>query len=446
MRRRWGKVLAAHSLTTLAFGSLLGGAVANCGGGNAGKASEAPSTLGDAASAGPVDARSVVANSEDSAAGTIPPAATTVTAEAGGSPDAPNPPAHVVGTCSSLPAVGTWEQVTPPQVLQQLPGPGTCTYGTISFVLDPSSSGTLYLGTCNMGVWKTSDCGATWTHINSGRNGAAIDGGRQWTFVIDPTDPKIMYVDTGYGSASNGVYKSIDGGVDWDLVWPPADPNLANIVDYNFVHQIRMDPTDHQHLLISFHAGCKAPYTQNCIAESHDAAATWTMLNGDPSWKGTDDQTVWFLDTSNHWLWGSQTNGLWSTVDSGKTWKLINANWAGHNGAQEYRSHDGSFYLAGQPGLLRSPDGVTWSLVVTDVMVGVTGDGTTMYASRGYTWTPPLTTPYEPFRSSPESDGQHWTQMTTPMMTDAGTMAYDKDHHILYSSNGYAGFWRIVTQ
>jgi len=67
------------------------------------------------------------------------------------------------GACDSLAAVGTWEKINPPVDFATGNGP----YGTNAFVVDPEHTGTVYLGTSGLGIWKTTDCGATWTHINT---------------------------------------------------------------------------------------------------------------------------------------------------------------------------------------------------------------------------------------------------------------------------------------
>jgi hypothetical protein len=96
-------------------------------------------------------------------------------------------------------------------------------------------------------------------------------------------------------------------------------------------------------------------------------------------------------------------------------------------------------------GILRSPDGVAWTLVPSsgDTMLGLTGNAATLFASRGFPWDP-STTLYEPFWTSPESDGQRWTKIVSPMLSNGGTLAYDTAHHLLYSSNLGAGVWRVV--
>lgn len=111
-----------------------------------------------------------------------------------------------------------------------------------------------------------------------------------------------------------------------------------------------------------------------------------------------------------------------------------------------YRSKTGVFYLPVLNGILRSPDGITWDIVPNSgsIMNGLTGDGTRMWASRGFPWDP-STNLYLPFWSSPESDGLTWTQMDSPQLSNGGELKYDTDHHLLYSSNLGAGFWRVVT-
>ena len=43
-------------------------------------------------------------------------------------------------------------------------------------------------------------------------------------------------------------------------------------------------------------------------------------------------------------------------------------------------------------------------------------------------------------------DGLTWTQMDSPMLSNGGQLAWDPDHHLLYSSNGGEGMWRVVVQ
>jgi hypothetical protein len=104
--------------------------------------------------------------------------------------------------------------------------------------------------------------------------------------------------------------------------------------------------------------------------------------------------------------------------------------------------------MSGATGILRSTDnGATWAIMNNSgtQMEGVVGDGTTLWASSGYPYNagqwPPA---YEPFLTAPETAAGAWTALTTPMLLNGGALAYDSDHHILYSSDLYAGFYRAV--
>jgi hypothetical protein len=130
-----------------------------------------------------------------------------------------------VATCSS--AVGTWQNITPPDLdmanwcsvdfstcnVGTNPSGKVGTYGTTDFLIDPTSSGTVYLGTSQLGIWKTADCGVNWVHINTGNNGtdvnggnvagSLLDGGRQWTMLMDPMNSQVLYATAGYGAGGD---------------------------------------------------------------------------------------------------------------------------------------------------------------------------------------------------------------------------------------------------
>ncbi|HEV8244784.1 MAG TPA: hypothetical protein VGP93_03415, partial [Polyangiaceae bacterium] len=246
--------------------------------------------------------------------------------------------------------------------------------------LDPSTDGTLFLGTCNMGVWKTTDCGSSWNRINTGTNGDVIDQGAQTTMVVDPIDNKVIYTNSFYGQ--NGAFKSSDGGVNWQQFWPPADPELSNVVEYNFVSFVVMDPWDHDHLLVAFHASCAAPHSAACIGETKDGGESWHFIDGDPSWKGGEGQAVYFLDNSQTLLFGSESNGLWRTTNGGEAWQAIVGSQVSHGLGQLHRASNGTFYVGVADGIQRSADGSEWALIPNSghgiPTAGLTGDGTNL--------------------------------------------------------------------
>jgi hypothetical protein len=337
--------------------------------------------------------------------------------------------------------VGVWEDISVPGV--PLGNDMAFYYGFQALVLNPKDTATLYVGAQERGIFKTSDCGATWTKVNTGTNAAAIDSGRPWTMAIDPVNPEVLYTSEGYGQ--DGVWKSVNGGVDWQQTFTPgSDP--AVYIPNQSVGNIILDPGDHEHLLVSMHGGCTGPYAPTCIAESKDAGVTWKLLPGDPSWDATAGYLTFINATT--WLYMSQDIGIWRTTTSGQTWQqILDASFAGHAPGQLYQAKSGTYYMGFNDGLLTSADGLQWTKLANSpntYISGLVGDGDTMYASHAF---PTTYTPFEPYYTASESAPATWSNMPSPMMVNGGEkMVYDPDHHLIYSSNYTAGVWRLRTQ
>jgi hypothetical protein len=178
---------------------------------------------------------------------------TTAASDARRSPiDAAMAQVDVLNPTCALSPVGTWDNITPPVVAAQLPspgGPGLCTFDVQTFVLDPVNPAVIYLGSCQLGLWKSTDCGTSWAKINTGMNGDQLDAGREWSMAIDPSNHGTVYAVSGYNTIGpSTLYKSTNGGVDWVQMWPPTDPTVAEGTT-SFVGGVSMDPIDPQHLL-----------------------------------------------------------------------------------------------------------------------------------------------------------------------------------------------------
>src|SRR5688572_22876905 len=181
----------------------------------------------------------------------------------------------VVLDCEGLAATGTWQDITPPGISKQ-------DYGAQKFAVDPVNAGIVYLGSDVQGVWKTQNCGASWTHVNTGSNAEAVDGGRHWCFGLDHEDPETLYLCNGYGNEFVGLMKSTNAGVDWEEVYPAkADPRKFRDVPAH-VGGMVMDPRNPKHILIDFHEECEGSHPPYCIGETYDGGETWRLIDGDP--------------------------------------------------------------------------------------------------------------------------------------------------------------------
>ncbi len=67
---------------------------------------------------------------------------------------------------------------------------------------------TLYAGTRDGGVFKSTDGGGNWSAVNTGLGDTWVT-----SLAIDPMTPTTIYAGT-----ENGVFKSIDGGESWNSI------------------------------------------------------------------------------------------------------------------------------------------------------------------------------------------------------------------------------------
>ncbi len=358
-------------------------------------------------------------------------------------PPTPDAPVHTPGPCTSLGAVGVWEQITPKAVSldEKFDTPAGLNYGVHSFVINPLDSSMLYLGTSAQGIYQTTDCGATWKHVNTGKNGAMLDQGRQWTFVIDPLEPKNLYTNTGYSPKGSIAWKSTNGGVDWEEF---ISPDAIKALQFgSFVHLISIDPTNPKHLIVTPHFECEIgagpgglPKTKNCLLETMDAGATWKILEGTP---GSGEGAGHWMADSKTWFWAAYFGGMYRTIDGGASWQHVYD--GGYADPAGFSPGGGKWFTGGEFNLLSSADGATWKkLDPSPGASNVTGDGKIIFVSRGAS-----------YQSAPVADPTKWTKLAAPAFAKPDSarswaLKYDPDHHVLYSLNSTDGFWRMRTE
>jgi photosystem II stability/assembly factor-like uncharacterized protein len=348
------------------------------------------------------------------------------------------------GKCDDLPAPGTWQNITPH-------GNGSKgVNGTVAagIVVDPFDPRTVWLGTGseNDEIWRSDDCGASWTQVNTGP-GSVGDGmsrggvgdGAQWSMMVDPVDPGVIYAVSGYGAES--LWKSTDGGRSWtDLL---SDTEYGRHADYRFVNNVSMDPTDHLHLVVSTHGGCSAPYQPSCMAETLDGGGSWRVVTSPEGW--TEGGGIVVVEGA-HWIWCGSS--LMVTRDAGATWSKDSLNGGGTCEA-EYTIRpfvpvaSGTYYLGSRNGVLRSRDGFSWERVpgTSGFMVMIALGSTHVFAANQ--WAASLSW-------APLADDETWSELPAPPQISQGTdngipfLAYDDAHHIVYASLFSGGVARMV--
>ena len=108
---------------------------------------------------------------------------------------------------------------------------GLDSYSPRTIVISPTNHDLLYVGTYEMGVFKSDNAASSWKAVNQG-----ITDLRIRTLVIHPNDDRIVYA----GTDGTGVFKTVDGGQSWEeinkglidkvvrsLVIHPENPNTT---------------------------------------------------------------------------------------------------------------------------------------------------------------------------------------------------------------------------
>jgi photosystem II stability/assembly factor-like uncharacterized protein len=197
---------------------------------------------------------------------------------------------------------------------------------------DPTKPLVFYFGAVNGGVWKTTNGGQTWRNITDGKSDISSVG----AIAVAPSDPNVIYVGTGesqlredltYGT---GVYRSTDAGATWTHLGLTETQQIARVV---------IDTRDPDRVFVAALGHAFGPNAERGVFRTTDGGRSWkkilflndstgaTDLSMDPAnprilfaamWKF--QRTPWGMNA------GGGRSGLWKTIDGGDTWKEVSFN------------------------------------------------------------------------------------------------------------------------
>jgi hypothetical protein len=334
--------------------------------------------------------------------------------------------------CTDLPAPGVWQRIDPPD-----------THFSGAMAIDPHQPGGLWTGMADHGMYRSDDCGKSWRSVN-GKAGFAVGGAGVASIAVDPVDRGVLYVAYYLGPLS--IWKSTNGGADWVDMFPGNHPVRA-ATQYNWFQSVRLDPSDHRHIVASTHGPCFAPYNDACQMESTDAGASWKIVRN-PQGSGWAENGGAIALGPNTWLFGAPFGpiaGLWLSTDHGDSWTQVNPPGTGGPGGlfsiRPVPASDGYVYLPTHSGMVRSKDGLAWEALpnLTGRFVGMVTLGDHFIVADQ--WTPT-------YRVGNVHDLGQWTTLPAPptLKDDEGSpfLDYDATHRVLYSSTWSGGLWRMV--
>jgi photosystem II stability/assembly factor-like uncharacterized protein len=245
----------------------------------------------------------------------------------------------------------------------------------------PGDSAAFYFGAVNGGIWKTSDAGTVWTPIFDSQPVGSIGA-----LAVAPSDPKTIYAGTGESdirsdlSSGNGVYKSSDGGATWTHI---------GLDDTRQISRIVIDPRDANVVYVGALGHAYGPNEERGVFKSVDGGAHWSKILYVSPDVGISDLAICSgnpqilfagMWNSHRPPWSTYApidgpgGGLYRSQDAGKTWTRLNGSglpdgdW-GRIGIDVAPDGKRIYALiqAKKAGLYRSDDGGnTWTLANAD--------------------------------------------------------------------------------
>ncbi len=168
-----------------------------------------------------------------------------------------------------------------------------------ALAIDPHDPNTLYVGTANRGIFKTTNGAESWRAVNNGLD----RGSEQQVFAVavDPVNSQRVYLGT-----LGTVFASSNGGSTWQAT------SLANVAAVN---ALAIDPQDTN----TIYAGASSQFG-NLVAKTSDAGVNWRAVLVDGS------VTRLRIDPANHetLFGGTSTIGILKSTDGGTTWQPSN--------------------------------------------------------------------------------------------------------------------------
>ncbi|MEJ2204700.1 MAG: glycoside hydrolase [Gemmatimonadota bacterium] len=193
----------------------------------------------------------------------------------------------------------------------------------------PSQPNVFYIGFDNGGVWRSTDYGSNWEPIFDDQPTGSIGA-----IAVAPSDPDIIYVASGGGiirpdlSTGDGMYKSTDAGATWTHLGLRDSQMIADVV---------VDPTNPDRLFVAVLGHPYGPNEERGIFRSLDGGRTFEkVLYSDEYTSGNDlvldpsdpdivYATLWQQQQSfrESGAFGGTGGGVYKSTDGGTTWREI---------------------------------------------------------------------------------------------------------------------------
>ena len=207
-------------------------------------------------------------------------------------------------------------------VLQwQFAGPDNIGGRITSMAVVPGGA-TIYIGSANGGVFKSTDTGGSFTPIFDEFSAFSIGA-----ITLDPTNSSTVYVGTGESNPAvdtydgNGVYRSTDAGVTWEHL---------GLTQVKRINRIVVDPLNPQRILLAGAGSIFQSNSNHGIWRTEDGGQNWTQqLFVDNSTYGADIIMNPVAPESlfaSMWDFGpspTSESAIYRSINSGTSWTRL---------------------------------------------------------------------------------------------------------------------------
>ncbi|MEX2272073.1 MAG: hypothetical protein WD690_11400 [Vicinamibacterales bacterium] len=196
---------------------------------------------------------------------------------------------------------------------------------------DPNDPMTLYVAFATGGLWKTTNGGITWTSLFDEMPYTSIgDVG------VSPSNGQIVYVGMGEAnnrqssSIGNGVYKTTDGGATWTHL---------GLDDTQSISRVAVHPRDPNIVFVAAMGHLFGGNEERGLYKTTDGGKTWTKSKYIDPYTGFADVAIDPVNPRNVYAasyqrlrtwWGynggGPGSGLWKSTDGGSTWTRLAGN------------------------------------------------------------------------------------------------------------------------